>query len=103
MATEHPDHTDILLLATAIETAAPRKNLRINMENPVIVPGDMITFTYLNWRSELSERTARVLGFVWGSTEWHPEKQWLMAGHDQEKHEDRLFAMKDMDNVIKCS
>jgi len=36
---------------------------------------------------------------VWfGSTEWHPEPQWLLEAFDIEKGERRSFAMAD----IRC-
>ena len=58
-----------------------------------------ITFTYRNWRGETSRRIAERLGVRFGSTEWHPEPQWLMGAVDVEKGESREFAMRDMGDV----
>jgi hypothetical protein len=57
------------------------------------------TFTYRNWRGETAQRRVGVCSVWFGSTEWHPEPQWLMHAIDLEKMEARDFAMKDMTDV----
>lgn len=55
-----------------------------------------LTFAYRNWRGEVSERRAIPQQVYFGSTEWHPEPQWLMRALDVDKGEVRDFAMRDM-------
>lgn len=67
------------------ETPAPQSHLS----------GKPVSLTYTNWRGETSERTIKPR-YVWfGSTEWHPEPQWLLTAFDLEKNADRDFALKD--------
>ena len=61
--------------------------------------GSRITFSYLNWRGEASQRHVETYRVYWGATEWHPEPGWLLSAFDIEKREHRQFAMKDMSNV----
>jgi hypothetical protein len=61
----------------------------------------VLRFTYKNWRGEVAERIAQPR-FVWfGSTEHHPEPQWLLNALDLCKPgcPEREFAMKDMADV----
>lgn len=60
------------------------------------VPGQVIRFRYRNWEGVVSERTARVTTLAYGSTEWHPQPQWLVQAFDMEKKAERLFALRDM-------
>ena len=60
------------------------------------VAGQVIKFRYRNWKGSVSERTARVANLVYGTTEWHPQPQWLVQGFDMEKGAERLFALQDM-------
>lgn len=55
-----------------------------------------ITFTYTNHRGKTSVRFARPINFCFGSTEYHPEPQWLMHAFDLDKNAERTFAMKDI-------
>ncbi|XHE14388.1 hypothetical protein PCC82_06540 [Agrobacterium deltaense] len=55
-----------------------------------------LSFRYRNYRGEVSVRTVRPLNIYFGSTEWHPEPQWLLAATDIEKGERRDFAIKDI-------
>lgn len=58
-------------------------------------PAEPVTLTYTNWRGETSAR-AIIPRYVWfGSTEWHPEPQWLLRATDTEKAAERDFALKD--------
>lgn len=58
--------------------------------------GVSLRFGYTNWRGEYAERNAVPLRVYFGSTEWHPEPQWLMEAYDRDKKEKRVFALKDM-------
>ena len=56
-------------------------------------------FIYTNWRGETAPRRVGAMSVWFGSTEWHPEPQWLMHGIDLDKMETRDFALKDMREV----
>jgi hypothetical protein len=51
--------------------------------------------TYTNWRGETSVRRIIPKSVRYGSTEWHPEPQWLLLAWDDDKKADREFALKD--------
>ena len=54
-------------------------------------------FIYRNYRGEVSLREVRVpIVTYFGSTDWHPERQWLVKAFDVAKGEWRDFALKDM-------
>lgn len=54
-----------------------------------------ITITYTNWKGVTSERSIIPRGVWFGSTEWHPEPQWLVKALDVEKGAERDFALAD--------
>ncbi|WEO73150.1 hypothetical protein [Agrobacterium vitis] len=56
---------------------------------------DPVTLTYTNYRGETSERTILPKNIWFGSTEWHPEPQWLLTAFDLGKQTVRDFALKD--------
>jgi hypothetical protein len=58
--------------------------------------GQIINFRYRNWQGVTADRCARIISLVYGSTDWHPEPQWLLKAFDFEKQAERLFAIKDM-------
>lgn len=51
---------------------------------------------YTNYRGETAERTIVPINMYWGSTEYHPEPQWLLTALDKGKDQIRDFAVKDM-------
>lgn len=53
-------------------------------------------FTYKNYRGEIATRVVTPISVRFGSTEWHPEPQWLMKAFDHEKQAEREFAMMDI-------
>lgn len=56
-----------------------------------------ITITCLNYRGEVSDRRIQVMGPPYrGSTEWHPEVQWLLPAIDVDRGVERTFAMEGM-------
>lgn len=59
-------------------------------------PGQTIRFQYKNWEGSVAIRAAQVVRLTFGSTEWHPEPQWLLEARDVEKNALRLFALHDM-------
>ena len=56
-----------------------------------------ITVTYTNWRGETRERRIVPVSIRWGSTDWHPQSQWLLTALDVEKGQEREFALADCD------
>lgn len=60
-----------------------------------VQPGAPVTLTYTNWRGETAQRTIIPRSIRWGSTEWHPEPQWLLTAFDVDKGSERDFALKD--------
>ncbi len=59
-----------------------------------------LVFGYTNWQGEYAIRRAVPIQVYHGSTEWHPEPQWLMEAHDVDKGVVRVFAIADMRPVI---
>ena len=58
-----------------------------------------VTFSYVNYRGEVSERKVWPIRIFFGSNKWHSEEQWLMDAHDFTSvpgGEVRTFAMKDI-------
>ena len=63
----------------------------------MIYTDDYISLNYTNYRGELSSRQIRPEKLYFGSTEYHPEPQWLLEAHDLGKGAKRVFALKDCD------
>jgi hypothetical protein len=57
--------------------------------------GQVVQMVYKNWRGEI--RSRRILPHPdrmrFGTTEWHPEPQWLMGATDLEDGKLKEFAM----------
>ena len=54
---------------------------------------------YRNWRGEVRDRTIQPRKLWFGTTEWHPDPQWLLSALDVEKQAMRAFAMRDFQAV----
>jgi hypothetical protein len=50
---------------------------------------------YRNFRGDVSCRSIVPERLWFGSTDWHPEPQWMLTAFDTDKHASRDFAMKD--------
>lgn len=59
-----------------------------------------LIFWYRNYKGEEGYRRVRPLRIRFGSSEWHPEPQWLMLAHDLENDKEREFAMRDMSAFV---
>ena len=55
-----------------------------------------VKICYTNYRGETAIREITPKTIHFGSTEWHPEPQWLLTAFDIEKKADRDFAIKDI-------
>jgi hypothetical protein len=54
-----------------------------------------LSIDYTNYRGETAARNIIPRSVRFGSTEWHPEEQWLLLAWDNDKQADREFALKD--------
>lgn len=55
-----------------------------------------VQIVYKNWKAVTAERRITPLKMYWGSTNFHQEPQWLLIAMDEDKQEERTFAMKDI-------
>ena len=62
-----------------------------------------VSFSYTNYRNETAPRFVRPLEIRFGSSEWHPQPQWLLKAYDFDKKELREFAMKDIQDWMCLS
>ena len=53
-------------------------------------------FTYRNHRGVYGVRRVQPIGVRYGTTEWHPEPQWLLRAFDLDKDAEREFAMSEI-------
>jgi hypothetical protein len=57
----------------------------------------IVEIDYTNWKGIRSIRRIQPLGTMkFESSEWHPDKQWVVEALDLEKNEHRAYAMKDI-------
>ncbi|ELT48553.1 hypothetical protein D584_13934 [Brucella intermedia M86] len=80
-------------IATHEVSAARFRVLAAAPEPAYSCPPVMVLYT--NYRGETSERTITPIRPWFGSTEWHPEPQWLLRAYDHNKGAERDFALKD--------
>lgn len=52
--------------------------------------------TYRNHRGETAERRVEAWRIFFGSTDYHPEPQWILTAWDYDKEVRRDFAMRDI-------
>lgn len=69
-------------------------------DEAVQAPHTPIELTYTNYRGETSQRRITPRSVYFGSTEWHPEPQWLLTAYDHDKQEYRAFALNDFGNTV---
>lgn len=58
--------------------------------------GEIVEILYTNYRGETARRRIVPGELRYGSTEFHPEPQWLLDALDVEKGVQRTFAMRDV-------
>ncbi|MEU9407541.1 hypothetical protein AB0E08_17930 [Streptomyces sp. NPDC048281] len=61
-----------------------------------VLPEQEVKILYINYRGEKDWRRIQPLKIWFGSTNWHPGKQWLMDAIDLGKQAERSFALKDI-------
>ncbi len=55
-----------------------------------------LQFYYVNYKGKLSLRRVQPTQLWFGSTEYHPQEQWLLEARDLDKDAKRDFALKDI-------
>jgi hypothetical protein len=63
---------------------------------PAAEGGEPVVIGYTNHRGEFAERRIHPMNVWYGSTKWHPERQWFLDALDYDKGEYRDFALKDI-------
>lgn len=59
------------------------------LKNPIKVE-------YTNYRGEKGIRTIVPISFYFGSTEYHPQEQWLVKLWDMDRQAERIYALKEI-------
>lgn len=67
------------------------------MSDDMKAPERALPVRYTNYRGETAIRTVEPRFLILGSTEHHPEEQWLLEVFDHEKRAVRTYALKDCD------
>lgn len=57
----------------------------------------LVEIDYTNYRGERRTRRIIPMSLLWGSTEWHPQEQWILWAKDPEDgYKVKGFSMKDV-------
>jgi len=67
-----------------------------NSERSQQVEPRQLVIRYRNWKGEISDRRIEPGRLYFGTTEHHPERQWLLHVFDFDKRDYRTFAVKDI-------
>jgi hypothetical protein len=62
---------------------------QISLNNPIKVE-------YTNYRGEKGVRTIVPISFFFGTTQYHPEAQWLVKLWDCDRQAERIYALKEI-------
>ncbi|TAL51163.1 hypothetical protein EPN81_00685 [Patescibacteria group bacterium] len=63
----------------------------------------IVEILYTNYRNETALRRIVPRAIRFGSSDWHPEPQWLLDAYDLQKNAERSFAMSDIQSWQPCS
>ena len=99
VAREHPNFSQVTTIVDVFTGYINAMARIAEINQGEAQPNQTIEFDYTNYRGEQSHRKARILAVRWGTSDWHPEAQWLLMCWDLAKDEFREFAMKDMTNL----
>jgi predicted DNA-binding transcriptional regulator YafY len=66
------------------------------VQDVAVGPAAVIQILYTNYRGETARRKIVPSSLRFGSTEFHPEPQWLLEAFDLERQAMRTFAMLDV-------
>lgn len=99
-------HAELLKAAKGVTTviggwhnlhkAIEQSEASLRQPQPDTPIGDPLEFIYTNYRGETGKRRVMPKRIWWGSTEYHPEPQWLLLAFDLDKQADRDFAVRDI-------
>lgn len=74
-----------------------------NSQTPFILQGitetgfkNPIKVEYTNYRGEKGIRTIVPVNFYFGTTDYHPEAQWLVKLWDCDRQAERIYALKEI-------
>ncbi len=59
-------------------------------------PKQAVRILYTNHRGDTAWRRIVPESIQWGSTDWHPEPQWLLWAFDLDRDAVRTFALRDI-------
>jgi hypothetical protein len=89
------DHNDeVRSLDDLVQLAQGRTIKIVGLTSGAETPA--LTFPYTNWRGEFSVRRVLPIRVWFGSTDWHPEPQWLLRALDLDKGGERDFAFSQI-------
>jgi predicted DNA-binding transcriptional regulator YafY len=57
---------------------------------------ERVSIFYVNYKGERDTRLINPISLYFGSTDYHPEKQWILHAWDYDRRDFREFAMKDI-------
>lgn len=60
-----------------------------------------IKVRYKNWRGEVANRTIIPQELYWGTTEYHPQEQWLLKVWDVDRNAERVYALQEIEEFLK--
>ncbi len=55
-----------------------------------------VSFTYRNHRGEVAKRSVKPRRLWFGSSEWHPDPQWLLSAWCCDRKATRVFALSEI-------
>lgn len=61
-----------------------------------IQPKAIAVIDYTNYEGKRTTRRIFPRRIYFGSSQWHPEPQWLLQARDLDKNKNRTFAMRDI-------
>lgn len=74
----------------------PSPQVHVTDKPTSVLPEIPAEFVYKNYKGEVEVRRVFPRGLWYGSTDWHPEKQWFIHAYDLERKGLRDFALKDI-------
>jgi predicted DNA-binding transcriptional regulator YafY len=83
--------TSLPRISSALFVQADERRL-----DPRLGQSAVVIIRYTNYRGETAERRIVPICIRFGSTEWHPEEQWLLEAFDLDRDATRAFALKDV-------
>lgn len=78
-----------MFTTNANQPVFPIEITQAGLNNPIKVE-------YTNYRGEKEVRTIIPMSFFFGSTEYHPQEQWLLRVWDCDRHAERIYALKEI-------